>query len=159
MKSWFIWKDPDAGKNWGQEEKGTTEDEMVGWYHQLNGHGFGWTPGVDDGQGGLTCCSSWGCKELDTTERLNWTELPGSSVGKESACIAGDPHLIPGSGRFPGEGIGYPFQYSGTSFVAQIKNLPAMQETWVQPLGWEDPLEKGKATHSSILTWRIPWTV
>ena len=73
-KSWLIWKDPDAGKDWGQEEKGMTEDEMVGWHYRLNGHGFGWTPGVGDGQGGLVCCSSWGRKELDTTEQLNWTE-------------------------------------------------------------------------------------
>ena len=73
-KSWLIWKDPEAGKNWGQEEKGTTEDEMVGWHHWLDGHGFGWTPGVGDGHGGLACCGSWGCKEVDTTERLRWTE-------------------------------------------------------------------------------------
>ena len=73
-KSWLIGKDPDAGKDWGQEEKGTTEDETVGWHHRLNGHGFGWTLGVGDGQGGLVCCSSWGCKESDTTEWLNWTE-------------------------------------------------------------------------------------
>ena len=73
-KSWLIWKDPDAGKDWGQEEKGTTEDGMVGWHHRLNGHGFGWTPGVGDGQGGLACCGSWGCKESDTTEQLNWTD-------------------------------------------------------------------------------------
>ena len=73
-KSWFIGKDPDAGKDWGQEEKGTTEDEMVGWHHQLNGHRFGWTLGVSDGQGGLVCCCLWGYKELDTTEWLNWTE-------------------------------------------------------------------------------------
>ena len=76
VKKWLIGKDPDAGKDWRQEEKGTTEDEMVGWHHQLNGHGFGWTPGVGDGQGGLACCSAWGCKESDTTERLNWTD-PG----------------------------------------------------------------------------------
>ena len=74
MQSWLIGKDPDAGKDWGQEEKGTTEDEMVGWHHRLNGHGFGWTLGVGDGQGGLACCGSWDGKELDTTERLNWTE-------------------------------------------------------------------------------------
>ena len=74
-KSWLIGKDPDAGKDWGQEEKGMTEDEMVGWHHWLDGHGFGWTPGVGDGQGGLVCCDSWGRKESDTTERLNWTEL------------------------------------------------------------------------------------
>ena len=74
-KSWPIGKGPDAGKDWGQEEKGTTQDEMVGWHHRLDGHGFGWTPGVGDGQGGLACCNSWGHKELDTTEQLNWTEL------------------------------------------------------------------------------------
>ena len=74
-KNWLIVKDPDAGKDWGQEEKGTTEDEIVGWHHWLDGHGFGWTPGAGDGQGGLACCSSWGLKELDTTEQLNWTEL------------------------------------------------------------------------------------
>ena len=75
VKSWLICKDPDAGKDWRQEEKGTTEDEMVGWHHQLNAHGFGWTPGVGDGQAGLACCGSWGHEEADTTERLNWTEL------------------------------------------------------------------------------------
>ena len=73
-KSWLIWKDSNAEKDWGQEEKGTTEDKMVGWHHQLNGHGFGWTPGVGDGQGGLVCCGSWGHKESDTTEQLNWTD-------------------------------------------------------------------------------------
>ena len=62
VKSWLIWKDPDAEKYWGQEEKGTTDDEMVGWHHWLNGHVFGWTLGVGDGQGGLVCCGSWGCK-------------------------------------------------------------------------------------------------
>ena len=74
-KSWLIWEDPDAGKDWGQEKKGMTEDEMVGWHHRLNGYEFGWTLGVGDGQGGLACCSSWGHKELDMTEWLNWTEL------------------------------------------------------------------------------------
>ena len=75
VKSWLIGKDPDAGRDWGQEEKGMTEDEMVGWHHRLDGHGFGWTPGVGDGQGGLACCDSWGHKESDTTEWLNWTYL------------------------------------------------------------------------------------
>ena len=74
-KSWLIWKDPDAGKDWRQEEKGMTEDEMVEWHHQLSGHEFGWTPGAGDGQGVLACCGSWGHKELDTTEWLNRTEL------------------------------------------------------------------------------------
>jgi len=86
--------------------------------------------------------------------------FPDSSVGKESACNAGDPGSIPGSGRSPGEGIGYRLQYSWASLVAQVvKNPPAMQETWVRSLGWEDPLENRKATHSSILAWRISWTV
>ena len=72
----------------------------------------------------------------------------------------GDPGWIPGSGRSAGEGIGYPLQYSWASLVAQlVTNLPAMRETWVQSQGWEDPLEKGKATHASIPAWRIPWTV
>ena len=85
--------------------------------------------------------------------------FPGSSAGKESACNGGDLSSIPESGRSPGKGIGYPFQYSWASLVAQLvkkKNPPAMQETWVRSLGWEDPLEKGTATHSSILVWRIP---
>ena len=73
-KSWLIWKDPDAGKDWGQEETGMTEDKMVGWHPWFNGHGFGWTPGVGDRQGGLACCGSWGHKESDTTELLNWTD-------------------------------------------------------------------------------------
>ena len=74
-KSWPIGKDSDAGRNWGQEEKETTENEMAGWHHRLDGREFEWTLGASDGQGGLTCCDSWGLKESDTTERLNWTEL------------------------------------------------------------------------------------
>ena len=72
-KSWLIGKDSDAGRDWGQEEKGTTEGEMAGWHHQLDRHEFEWTLGVGNGQGGLVCCNSWGRKESDTTERLNWT--------------------------------------------------------------------------------------
>ena len=79
-----------------------------------------------------------------------------NSVGKESACNAGNPSSIPGSERSPGEGISYPLQYSRASLVAQmVKNPPAMKETWVRPLGWEDPLEEGMATHSSTVAWRI----
>ena len=88
------------------------------------------------------------------------TGFPDSSVGKESACNAGDPSLMPGSGRSAREGIGYPPQCSWASLVAQlVKSPPAMHETWVQSLGWEEPLEKGKATHCSILAWRSSWTV
>ena len=89
--------------------------------------------------------------------------FPDGSAGKESVCNAGDPGSIPGLGRSAGEGIGYPLQYSWGSLVSQlVKNPSAMQETWLQSLGWEDPLEKGTATYSSILAWRIhglysPW--
>ena len=103
--------------------------------------------------------------------RLSPFAFPGGSVGKESACNAGDPGSIPGSGRSPGEGKGSPLQYSGlensvdcvvygVALGAQlVENPPAVRETWAPSLGWEDPLEKGKAPHSSILAWRIPWTV
>ena len=84
-------------------------------------------------------------------------DFPGSSAGKESTCSAGDPISSPGSGRFPGKGTGYPLQYSWAFLVAQtIKNPPAVQETWVGSLGWEDPLEEDMATHYSILAWRTP---
>ena len=73
-KNWLIWKDPDAGKDWRRQEKGTTEEEIVGWHHQLDRHEFEWTLGVGDGQGSLMCCSPWGCKKSDTTELLDWTE-------------------------------------------------------------------------------------
>ena len=88
---------------------------------------------------------------------MNIVGFPDSLVGKESPCSAGDHSSIAGSGRSAGEGIGYPLQYSWASLVAQlVKNLSTMQETWVRSLGWEDSLEKGKATDSSILAWRIP---
>ena len=80
MKNWLIGKDSDAGRDWGQEEKGTTEDEMVGWHHWHNGHESEWTLGVGDGQGGLGCCNSWRCKESDTTEWLNWTQSTISQI-------------------------------------------------------------------------------
>ena len=91
MKNWLIGKDPDARKDWRQEKKGMTEDEIVGWHHWLNGQEFEQAPGVGDGQGSLVCCSPWDCKELDMTEQLNWTEhdwlgLPGEASGKVPAC-------------------------------------------------------------------------
>ena len=96
------------------------------------------------------------CRDVCSVNR-NTSHFPDSSVGKESACNAGDPGSIPGLGRSTEEG--HLLQYSWASLVAQlVKNPLAMQETWVRFLGWEDPLEKGKATHSSILAWRIPWT-
>ena len=109
----ICWNLIPYGRDWGQEEKGTTEDGMAGWHHWFDGRESQWIPGVGDGQGGLVCCNSWGHKESDTSEPF-WSD------------------------------------------VAQlVKNPPAMQETRVQFLGWEDPLEKGYATHSSILG--LPW--
>ena len=116
-------------------------------------------PGESQGRGSLVGCHLWGRTESDTTEVTD-LPFPDSSVSKESAGNVGDPGMIPELERCPGEGIGYPLQYSWASLVAQlVKNPPAMQETWVRSLGWEHPLEKGKATNSSILAWRIPWTV
>ena len=91
-KSWLTGKDPDAGRDWGQEEKGGTEDEMAGWHHRPNGCEFEWTPGVADGQGGQACCDSWGCKESDMTEWLNWTEEKlrgkvGIEDDREQECL------------------------------------------------------------------------
>ena len=87
-KSWLIGKDPDAGRDWKQEEKGTAEDEMAGWHHWLHGREFEWTPGVGDGQGGLVCCGSWGRKESNTTEQLNWYwYLKEDKTYRNSICV------------------------------------------------------------------------
>ena len=95
-KSWLIRKDPDAGKDWEQEEKGTTEDEMAGWHHWLSADGFGWTPGAGDGQGGLVCCSSQGCKESDTIEWLDWLTLFLSKLypWRPKSCLQRGTSLI-----------------------------------------------------------------
>ena len=100
-KIWLIWKDPDAGKDSGQEEKRTTEDEIVGWHHRFNGRGFGWTLGVGDGQRGLACCSSWGRKEPDTTEQLNWTEL----ILEETELLKGKSTFSPRAWQQSCEGM------------------------------------------------------
>ena len=94
-KSWLIGKDPDAERDWGQEEKGMTEDEMAGWHHLLDGHEFEWTPGVGDGQGGLACCDSWGRKELDMTERLNWTDVSYSAYNIKTNNYQGKAMVFP----------------------------------------------------------------
>jgi len=119
-KSWLIGKDSDAGRDWGQEEKGTTEDEMAGWHHWLNGHESEWTPGVGEGQVGLACFDSWGRKESDTTERLNWTEQ----------CLY----------KHSGEGNGNPLQCSclenprdGGAWWAAVYGV-AQSQTWLKRL-------------------------
>ena len=126
----------------------------------------------EKGEKGGQWCAAWatetgknGTREPERREHIEIMSsggvgFPHSSVGKESACSAGDTAWIPGSGRSAGEGIGYPLQYSWASLVARlVNNPPAMWETWVQSLGWKDPLQKGMATHSSILAWRISWTI
>ena len=94
VKNWLIWKDLVAGRDWRQEEKWMPEDEMAGWHHWLKRHGFGWTPGVGDRQGSLVCCGSWGRKELDTTERLNWTEPKISSACPHSLTLIRSCHYL-----------------------------------------------------------------
>ena len=111
VKSWLIGKDPDAGRDWEQEEKGTTEDETAGWHHWLDAHAFGWTPGVGDGQGGLACCDSWGRRESDMTERLNWSSRElgcwrkntfGSSSHRNCwASLLAGSLIIPRAQHFP----------------------------------------------------------
>ena len=149
----------------------TEESHREKWTHQVSRGLFPmaaqWSPGVfwkhwfewewDFSLGGYTAVvKAVGLFFCFLGHRLGF---PDSSVGKESACNSEDLGSIPGSGRSAREGIGYPLQYSSASLVAQlVKNLPAMRETWIQSLGREDLLEKGKATHSSILAWRIPWT-
>ena len=99
---------------------------------------------------------TWGKDHFHPSIPFSWG-FPGSSAGKESACNTRDPSSILGLGRSPGKGIGYLLQYFGASLVAQlVKNPPAMQESWVRFLGWEDPVEKGMVTHSSVPAWRIP---
>ena len=94
-KSWLIGKDSDPGRDWGQKEKGMTEDEMVGWHHQLDGHEFEWTPGVGDGKGGLACCDPWACIGSDMTEQLNWTE----DIYRFSKYLQGKGKIITFSGE------------------------------------------------------------
>ena len=105
--SWLIWKDSDAQKDWRQEEKGMTEDEMAGWHHWLDGHESGWTLGVGDGQGGLACCGSWGRKESDMTERLIWSEKDRHL----KICLppTPDPQLLPSWGDVLPSGSSYIF--------------------------------------------------
>ena len=126
-KSWLIGKDSDAGRDWGQEKKGTTEDEMAGWHHWLDGGEFEWAPEVNDGQGSLVCCSSWGCKETSTTERLNWTEsvpVDGPSLFGAQKPILKIPRTcyVNVLSRKPGIQIGNPQVLTVNIWKAQIEN-------------------------------------
>ena len=124
VKSWLIGKDSGAGRDWGQEEKGTTEDEMAGWHHWLDGCESEWTPGVGDGQGGLACCDSWGHKDWDTTEQLNWTELLCSVVLVYSAAVqpcesAICMHISPSAGA----SLPLPIPLSRSSQITKLSSL------------------------------------
>ena len=170
VKSWLIGKDSDAGRDWGQEEKGTTEDEMAEWHYQLNGHEFGWTLGVGDGQGGPACCNSWGRKESDMTEWLNWTErfceaFPQLLSSPSSTGPSGSLGLYYYLLAPPWEGNGNPLQYSclgnpmdGGAWWAAVHGVTKSQ-TWLRDFAFTfhfHALEKETANHSSILAWRIP---
>ena len=156
-------KVPDAGKDWGQNEKRTSEDEMAGWHHWCNGHELGQSSGNGEEQGGLACCSPCGFKESDMTGQLNnkytflgaellqwinpnlcsrWLTFFFLNLIKNFFLTWNGTHAV--LVGFPGGSV--------------VKNPPAKQETQVQPLGQEDPLEEEMATHSHILAWRIPWT-
>ena len=139
-KSWLIWKDPDSGKDWRQEEKGVTEDEMVGWHHWLDRHEFEWAPGVGDGKGRLVCCSPWGRKEWDMTE------LDGSGWLLYFLILK----------------IQDKFRWSLTSQVVQwwriCQPIQEIRETWVWSLGQGDPQEKEIETPPAFLSMEIPWT-
>ena len=129
-KSWLIGKDSDAGRDWGQEEKGMTEDEMAGWHCWLNGCEFGWTPWVGDGQGGLACCSSWGRKESDTTERLNWTEPVFAQIF--FASFLPSPFTQPYLTSFT---LANQFLYFSLSYYSDyllvVPSLPLFPELWI----------------------------
>ena len=154
-----LWNPMDRGAWQGSVGSQGVQHDWMTAQQQKNPSGAP-APPTKRALGGVAPSRRFYKKKDRTTELSAQKNFPDSSVGKESACSAGDPGLIPGSGRSPGEGIGYQLQYSWASLVAQlVKNPPAMWETWVWSLDGEEPLEKEKATHSSILAWRIPWTV
>ena len=144
----------DAGRDWGQEEKGTTEDEMAGWHHWFDRRESGWTLGVGDGQGGLACCDSWGHKESDTTERLNWTERYG---------------FIPGSGRSPGGGNGNPFlpEFLNLASILAWKIQWTEEPVRLQSMGSQEfnttelitHTHAHTHTHIHTLLFSCPWTL
>ena len=145
VKSRLTGKDPDAGKNWRQEEKRMTEDEMVGWYHWLDGHDF--EPGNSEGQGSLACCSPWDCKESDRTEGLNNNKIFGKSSNLEKAMA---PHSSTLAWKIP-----------WMEEPGGLQSMGSLSWTWLSNFTFTfhfHTLEKEMATHSSVLAWRIPGT-
>ena len=151
-KSWLIGKDSDAGRDWGQEEKGTTEDEMAGWHHGLDGRESEWILGDGDGQGGLACLGSWGGKESDTTVQLNWTQLMQlylngiRQLAFSLNCIYILDFYWKKTEVFVIIVNGYIISLCWNLLTSSNKPcLPEMWETWVWTMGWEDPLEREMA--------------
>ena len=144
-KSWLIGKDCDAGRDWGQEEKGTTEGDKAGWHHRLNGHEFLWTPGVGDGQGDLVCCDSWSRKESDTTEQLNWTELMLDSfwIGNSNRCSNINNLIVTNLNHLQLRGIKYfsficyhYFQFPHSVFQEIFKHKTSSQRQTRWQMSW-----------------------
>ena len=145
VKSWLIGKDCDAGRDWGQEEKGTTEGDKAGWHHRLNGHEFLWTPGVGDGQGDLVCCDSWSRKESDTTEQLNWTELMLDSfwIGNSNRCSNINNLIVTNLNHLQLRGIKYflficyhYFQFPHSVFQEIFKHKTSSQRQTRWQMSW-----------------------
>ena len=149
-KSWLIGKDSDARRDWGQEEKGTTEDEMAGWHHWLSGRESEWTLGVGDGQGGLACCDSWGREESDTTERLNWTELTESYTKNKKAGMWNSIYFLE---------VCFTMSWKENIYIKKEEQTIVRLTKFGRGKSKKERVEKRKATHSSILAWRIPWTI
>ena len=149
-KSWLIGKDPDAGRDWGQEEKGKTEDEMAGWHHRLDGREFEWTPGVGDGQGGLACCNSWGRKESDTTEQLNWTELNCLFLLPDMTLQQSPSFLLFEGGKW---GNSMVIQWLGLgAFIVRTQVWPLIGELRSLKLGYVPKKKKKKQINTRIST-------
>ena len=152
VKNWLIEKDPDAGKDWRQEETGTTEDEMVGWHHRLKGHEFEQAPGVGDEQGGLVCCSPWGCKEWDTTEWLNWTSLERAGLTLATMKLHWDVTSLESASQGARLLI---FQCSPLSGLGQLAE--GVQELRV-PMSWDRvavPCEQVHEDTEGHVLWRM----
>ena len=170
MKCWLTRKDPDARKDWGQEEKGATEDEMVGWHHQLNGPEFEQILGDSEGQASLACYNAWGHKKSCTGKQLNdkspeWKrKLTSKQKNQQTqSMVLWNDHKIQKKKKIKEKTYNsHKLKEDNTkdwaSLVAQtVKNLLAIGEIQVWSLGWEDLLEKKMTTYTSILAWRIPW--
>ena len=148
LQYWLIWKDPDAGKDWRQEEKGRTEDEMVGWDHRLSGHDCEQAPGVGDGQGSLACCSPWAHKELDTTERLNWTDWETSWQNLVTQ-VSSQRGLLSHPVQFPlGRGCHVSRQDHPPCFQQLLPYQQSLQTWWVLKLKEVDQSSCLKPHHS-----------